>query len=95
MDGIYSILNFLTGDNLMTHQLTMASRTVRPYVYEEHPFLKGISCPDGLGDGVMDWLSEQVAIHGAMHQVTALDPLVWGPHDALEDAVIAMSRGRG
>lgn len=95
MDGVYAILNFLTGDNLMTHQLPMAMRTVSPYLYEEHPFLKDISCPDGLGNGVIDWLSEQVTIYGAMHQVTALDPLVWGPHNAIEDLVVAMSRNRG
>ena len=32
MDGIYDILNFLTGDNLYTHQLPRAMRECEPWL---------------------------------------------------------------
>ena len=39
MDGIYKILNFLTGENLFTHQLVRASETCKPYLLKAYPVL--------------------------------------------------------
>lgn len=53
MDGIYELLNFLTGDTLFTHQLPRAMRECEPwlrsqfpYLFPEHPPVK--KCLDGL-----------------------------------------------
>jgi hypothetical protein len=39
MDGIYEILNFLTGDNLFTHQLPRAMRECEPWLKTQFPYL--------------------------------------------------------
>lgn len=39
MEGIYEILNFLTGDNLFTHQLPRAMRECEPWLKTQFPQL--------------------------------------------------------
>lgn len=39
---VYEVLNFLTGDNLYTHQLPRAGEVCQAPVFSEHPFLKDI-----------------------------------------------------
>ena len=39
MDGIYDILNFMTGDNLFTHQLPRASDECKPWLRTQLPNL--------------------------------------------------------
>lgn len=39
MDGIYEILNFLTGDKLFTHQLPRAMRECEPWLKTQFPQL--------------------------------------------------------
>ncbi len=39
MDGIYEILNFLTGDKLFTHQLPRAMRECEPWLRSQFPRL--------------------------------------------------------
>ena len=40
MDGVYDILNHVTGDDLFTHVLPRASRFARPLILAEHPELE-------------------------------------------------------
>jgi hypothetical protein len=37
--GVYDILNYMTGDNLFTHQLPRASEICRPILLKQHPKL--------------------------------------------------------
>ena len=37
--GVYNILNWMTGDNLFTHQLPRASREAEPFLKAQHPEL--------------------------------------------------------
>lgn len=39
MEGIYDILNYMTGDNLFTHQLRRAADACKPALLEQHPIL--------------------------------------------------------
>lgn len=39
IDGVYDILNFMTGDNLFTHQLPRASRECEPWLRTQFPQL--------------------------------------------------------
>lgn len=39
MEGVYDILNYMTGDNLFTHQLPRAADECRPYLLKQHPDL--------------------------------------------------------
>lgn len=40
MSGVYRILNYMTGDNLFTHQLPRAVKECKPYILKQHPGLK-------------------------------------------------------
>ena len=39
IDGVYKILNFMTGDNLYTHQLPRVCRECGPVLLKQHPQL--------------------------------------------------------
>ncbi len=39
MDGVYAVLNFLTGDNLFTHQLPRVMDQCRPWLRTQFPAL--------------------------------------------------------
>jgi len=84
-DGLYGVLNHMTGDNLMTHQLLLASPIMRPFLVQEHPWLEGLTVPEDRDLTVLkDWVAGLGAEHGEQLEVTA-HPEAWGPHDPIED----------
>ncbi len=69
MDGVYEILNYMTGDDLYTHQLPRARKECAPYLLAEMPWLTEID-PSGVnGENHLTWLNEQVKKYGAYHNV--------------------------
>jgi hypothetical protein len=65
VDGLYRILNHLTGDSPVTHQLGRAAEACRPGVIEQHPQLAGVVPPEGIDvPEVMAWIAEQERVHG-------------------------------
>lgn len=76
MRGIYQILNWMTGDNLFTHQLPRASRECAGPLLEQHPDLAGVQVPDEFESEqhVMAWLAEQVERYGETRTVAPIDP---------------------
>ena len=52
MQGVYEILNFLTGDDLYTHQIPRAMRECRPWLASQFPQLMDDApgMPDRLAD---------------------------------------------
>jgi hypothetical protein len=82
MDGVYDILNWMTGDNLFTHQIPRATDECRGPLLAQHPDLAGVAAPGKFGDGskgsakqaVDAWLAGQVAAYGEMREVEPLHP---------------------
>jgi hypothetical protein len=82
MEGVYDILNWMTGESLMTHQLPRALRECEGPLLAQHPDLAGVSVPEVFGDGTREsaelavdaWLAEQVAVYGEMREVEPLNP---------------------
>jgi len=74
MDGVYDILNWMTGDNLFTHQLPRACDECEGPLLAQHPDLAAITVPEFSGDkdAVDRWLAEQVAIYGETREVAPL-----------------------
>jgi hypothetical protein len=78
--GVYDILNWMTGDNLFTHQLPRACDECQGPLLAQYPDLAVIEPPETFGDGSKDgakdavgrWLAEQVAIYGETREVTPL-----------------------
>jgi hypothetical protein len=64
MDGIYDILDFMTGDSLFTHQLPRVSDECKPYLLEQFPELKGVDASGVNTKNWKEWLDEQVAKYG-------------------------------
>lgn len=89
MDGVYDILNWMTGDDLMTHQLTRAVRECEGALLAQHPDLAAVTMPEEFGDGTKDsakqavaaWLAEQVAVYGETREVA---PLHAGDHTRID-----------
>jgi hypothetical protein len=74
MDGVYDILNFMTGDNLFTHQLPRAADECQGLLLAQHPDLKAVEVPEEFSgkEHVEAWLAEQVALFGETRPVTPL-----------------------
>ena len=77
MGEVYGILNFLTGDNLFTHQLPRAGRICRSYVLEQLPQLAGVDA-DGVDENNwLAWLLEREQEYGRSLFVAPLPPGAW------------------
>jgi hypothetical protein len=79
MDGIYDILNWMTGDNLFTHQLPRAMDECRGPLLAQHPDLAAVEVPESFSAGreaareaVAAWLLVQVAVYGETRPVAPL-----------------------
>lgn len=84
MDGLYRILNHMTGEPVFTHQIPRVGRECTPRLLEQHPQLADITVPDWSGgvdkDTVYAWLDEMEAIYGTELPVTPLAP---GDHTSI------------
>lgn len=74
--GIYKILDWMTGDQLMTHQLPRGMDECSGPLLKQHPDLASVDVPEDLSGeaAVRRWLAEQVAIYDEMRQVARLAP---------------------
>lgn len=74
MDGLYELLNYMTGDNLFTHQLMRASDECKTHLLAQHPQLAEVQPGEMAAEAVTPWLTEQVARFGEYLAVTPLAP---------------------
>lgn len=85
MDDVYEFANFMTDDNLFTHQLPRAFREVNPALKKQLPFLASPQFAkdqemltrslDGAPDRaavINDWLKDMAGSYGPEHEVTPL-----------------------
>lgn len=97
--GIYNILNWMTGDNLFTHQLPRAMDECQPHLKAQHPDLADVQVPEFDGDDrdeikaeVEAWLAAQVARFGEFRDVA---PLNAGDHTVIDPLTeLAMNHPR-
>jgi len=64
VDGIYDILNFMTRDNLYTHQLPRARRECAPVLLTQHPQLAAVTGDEVTPENFKAWLEDQCAEFG-------------------------------
>lgn len=86
IDGVYRVLNHMTGDSLYTHQLPLASDAVLPDIREQHPWTAEVTPPERFASEahVHQWVAEQAARYGEWHDLTPV-PQAWGSHDPIAD----------
>jgi hypothetical protein len=74
--AVYEILNWMTRDNLFTHQLPRAAQECAPHLLKQHPDLAAVTVPE-FGDdeqAVWAWLDEQIRRFGETRPVAPLHP---------------------
>jgi len=93
IDGVYDILNFMTSDNLFTHQIPRGINECKPYLVEQFPqfatpemdfavaeldeMLKGKTGRAEKKKLVAGWLANQIAKYGDKF---AVKPIPKGTH---------------
>jgi hypothetical protein len=75
---VYEILNFMTGDDLMTHQLPRAAEACEGPLKEQFPKLAEIVVPDKFPandpkTAVQEYLDEKIAVYGNSFEVTPME----------------------
>jgi hypothetical protein len=85
IEGVYDILNFMTGESLFTHQLPRAMDSCRSALIAQHPHLTGLVDPETKLDAesLPAWLAKQVAKFGEELPVTPLAE--WQHKDPIEE----------
>lgn len=69
MDGVYDILNFLTGDDLFTHQLPRVSQECLPLLLEQFPQLADFNADGITKENWRMYLDSAVEKYGEMLNV--------------------------
>lgn len=83
IQGVYEILNYMTGDSLFTHQLPRAGEACKPALLAQHPQLAEIDTTLVDRTNWAEWLLIVVEKHGEMLPVepltenwTTIDPMI-------------------
>ena len=87
MGGIYKILNYMTGDNLFTHQLPRAARVCRPFIKKQLPQLADYDDSSVTKDNHAEWLAEQIEVYGEFLEVSPLEPGVWESQNPIVELI--------
>jgi len=74
--ALHELLDFMTNDQLFTHQLPRAAGECKPELLRQHPDLANVPVPDAFRgeDHVNVWMAEQVERYGETREVAALKP---------------------
>jgi hypothetical protein len=90
--GVHELLDWMTGEALMTHQLPRASRECEDNLRAQHPDLAAITVPDWTTIRrdqaetiVFGWVAEQVDRFGETREVTPLPPEDHTPIDPITE----------
>ncbi|MEV7364290.1 hypothetical protein [Streptomyces sp. NPDC091299] len=86
MDAVYEIANWMTGDDLMTHQLVRATEACGPALLDQHPQLRDVQPPDGIDvPDLLAWLANAEREHGEQLPVAPLPDGAWKQQDPIEE----------
>jgi len=95
IEGVYDILNFMTGDSLYTHQLPRAMRACQGPLLAQHPQLADVDRTTKLGpDNFREWLAAQKRIYGETLPVAPLAPQTWTQINPVLEAEALVGKDR-
>ncbi len=84
--AVYDIANWMTGDNLFTHQLPRAADACGPALLAQHPQLTNVTPPEDIDvPDLMAWLANAEAEHGQELPVTPLPEGAWQHQNPIEE----------
>ena len=95
-DQLYQILNYMCDDDFMTHQLPRAADEVKPYLFEQFPWLNDVD---------MNYITENAercqeivdvltAKHGATHEVIPMHQEDHQRIDAMDEAAMIFPKDK-
>lgn len=79
IDGVYEILDFMTGESLFTHQLPRAADACKPYLLKQFPQLSGVDASKVNPKNWKNWLKKEVDKYG---EYLPVEPLPKGAYEA-------------
>lgn len=74
IDGVYDILNFMTGDDLYTHALPRACEAMRPVLLAQHPQLRDVEHSHVTTENWREWMDDLYARFGRSLMVAPCQP---------------------
>ena len=87
MEGVYDILNWMTGEQLFTHQLPRVAKEAKPVLLAALPWLSEIDADGVNKENWRAWLGQRVTAHGQMHPVPKMTEDQHERIDPLSEAV--------
>jgi len=72
IDGVYEILDFMSGDCNFTHQLPRVADECKPYLLNQFPQLRDVDVSTVNNGNWTEWLNAQVEKYGKMFDVEAI-----------------------
>lgn len=81
ISGVYDILNYMTGDELYTHQLPRAMRECRPHLLKKYPQLAAVDESGVTPETWRAWLDDRIAEFG---ETLPVDPLPEHAHEFID-----------
>ncbi|NUU26024.1 MAG: hypothetical protein HOV68_31675 [Streptomycetaceae bacterium] len=86
VEAVYDLANWMTGDNLFTHQLPRAAEACGPALLDQHPQLRDVAPPEDIAvPDLMTWLANVEQEHGEQLPVTPLPPDTWEHQNPIEE----------
>lgn len=83
--SVYDVCGWMLDDTLMTHQLPNASRTLRPHILQEHPWIMLLDMPKGDIPALKAMCARIVEEHGDTVKLTRPESVEWVTGNALAD----------
>jgi len=90
MDGVYDILNYMTGENLFTHQLPRARDVCGPYLLKQFPQLETADCEGINSENWRERLDGLIKQFGEMLEVEPLSKGAYIPIDPITEAEVML-----
>lgn len=90
VEELYHVMNFLTGDNLFTHQLPRAFHACRDWVLVQQPWLNDLDAEQCTTETWRRWLQAAISKYGESFELKPLPPGQWESRNPIEEAVELM-----
>jgi hypothetical protein len=90
MEAVYDILNYMTGEQLFTHQLPRAMRVCGPALLKQHPQLRDVVADGVDGSNCRAWMEQQRKKHV---DFLLIEPLGPGEYTA-QDPILELAEMR-
>jgi hypothetical protein len=89
-DRLYAVMNFLTGDDLFSHQFPRAFQACEPWVKKQHPWLLELDESQCNPETWKEWLAEAERLFGKEHELEPLPLDLWKHCDPIKEAIELM-----